>query len=207
MSAKGAGPESIFFYGLAASWPKHVAAIAAIGAPVWPLLTVYLSVLVTGDVPPIPDVSRINTMHWVIVTVGWLLLIIANVPKSCQYLHRYHVTQKGVTKILGYMSTFVPWSEVLRVELYLYTPSVFRKEAFKQDLRLCFLQTKWTISQEIQCFEKLKAELTKKCLQFGIDMYVVDARVETMERLRKSNPDQYRQVPASGLAHKTNSLI
>jgi len=176
-----------------------VPAVVAITAPVIPVVVVRFLLFALGMPAPELDSGRVSTGLFCFIGLGWVFLMIANVPRAYAYLQQFSLQEKGIARRIFRRETILVWEDLTAVEKR--TRPTFENYRWIDETLLVARATgkSFAIYDRLEGFSEFKAAVSSMCRQLSIPQFSIDRTPAALSRLRRENPALYRESRRAGV--------
>lgn len=183
-----------------------VPAFIAIILPVFPLIVVYILLIIIRYPIPEFDINRLSGGLIFAISCGWALFLAANLPRAYAYWQRFKIGDDGVMRSIFRHETKILWNEIKMVESVKQHSFEYCKPVIEEYVIIVGLYCRYVIYDKIGDFIILKNALSSACDNRGIPLYSVDRTHETLQKLRREDPDLYQKSRRRGLRRRVDHL-
>lgn len=183
-----------------------VPAFIAIILPVFPLIVVYILLIIIRHPIPAFDINRLSGGLIFAIFCGWMFFLAANLPRAYAYWQRFRIYDDRIERKFLLFGGCIKWSDVKYVEIKKVPKYSKLKWGSEEYITVIGKTIIYRIYDSIYSFHELKVYISHICQSQNIPMYSVDRTVETIERLRQENPHLYQEVRRRGLRSRVDHL-
>ena len=185
-------------YPTKAIWDAAGPAIVAIIAPLLPALAV-VSIQFIARVPVYFDVGRLGVGLVCLLVLGWILLMVACVPRAYAYCQKFTLCEEGIAKKLFGREIVIQWASVDAVEKRI-APTFKNYRWIDETFLIIKGKDKiFTVYDQLEDFEEFKDTLSSTCRRLSIPQVIVDRSAMTFSRIKRDDFALYRKSRRTGV--------
>ncbi|MBS0541446.1 MAG: hypothetical protein JSR47_21960 [Proteobacteria bacterium] len=152
------------------------------------------------------DFARTSIGFDIALVAGWIVLMMACVPRAVAYLQSFELVADGIRRSSLLQNDIIRWNEIVLVEKRTSRNYIDRQFIDEVSISIQGLNRRFTIFEQLDDFDTLKGRITNECHVRSVPLFAVDRTRVALQALKKRDRDLYRKSRWRGIRYPITSL-